>query len=1203
MKNREKQSSTVKNNNSIMFLNLPIGSSSQDVIGLDKYAERLSTAIDSGAQTIAVTSEFGMGKTSVVELLKEKRAGIKNERILNVPMWMQLSNAEKADSVLDLHRNFIYQIARQIHHRRGTYISRRLSPNYRLLKLHTNKPAYWILMLLAIISFAIAWAINAFHDQILTLLPLLRDSSNNISLAAILLAVILGIVAIAGSEIIISTGKSEKDRKIESDEIIELYYSEILKYRILPNFCRSFCLTKRWYKNYIIVIEDLDRSNQNDAIKNFLKEIRKYYIPSTPNSINRFRNRVIFIVNIKPESEIKSLSVSPTPGSLYDKLFDYVLNIQTINIDDYSTILEGLLESEKEKLTTLGLYSSGTLSSIPGMQWIIREPKVGMREIKDRLNRTFSLYESLCERFPHGNIAFEKCAVVAYITTAFEAAFYATEDSAYQKIVEWSIKSHISGNEDADYYKKYLPKDDTYSAVVLELVNSGLIDTNYRMYFYNYPKNSRIYTIEESQVQKAILYGETFENLNQCVSVIEADNSSVLDDSLVRLKQLGLPLPDVVFETESLYLAILRRDTPYVIQWLNKRDYKKEATEKTIAQVKTILRFDAERRVFNSETAAEFAQVWEKHFSEDQLLRMRRMVCQEFSSEVLWYKQLFRGVHSLVRQEEQDLVSFENAIELIDQNNNDFSIINVEYLLKRYSCLSNREESQHTKLASFMENAATVVSHDEIAPLLLAFMRVDGEVVGSLESIVIDEIHDIDLPESKKEELISNYKKLIVAAAPNGLSEQTLQNICSIEEYGEYNSIVAYELDRKGHYFEAAMVSLLIDSEYDLLREEVINAIEAKKAWLINKMDYFLLLRSRVVKTSKAAIEKYIFLFAVDCPILSETEFKSAVRKTNSDALIISIVPPQLVTDNEVQMLAGFFNRKWHRNGDSLIILEYIAKFSPSIASNCFKSLNFDSIIKYQDFSAEKKRIIKRTYNTILNLETPSGKVSFMQITKCLDNNWENEIQQDLIDNTQLREQYIQAVNHACAKSMTQTTIKNLCSFSIIYAMAPHVTDLLFKNKKYNNYIVSKILWEKIFTMETGDRGSILWPYYVQVFKSNNYTEAKGYIRKNGTFLRELMNKKEYVGMDADTRLLMAGIYQDSESLLDVLNYGNEFALKYYLEVSGFTDENAASTFVDIVEDSQYLLSSRELYEHSHDKLVSGVLKGRYTRLRKKQFG
>ena len=52
---------------SLVFMNTPITSADEDVIGFSTYVEKLDAAITAGGQMIALTSPFGAGKTSIVE--------------------------------------------------------------------------------------------------------------------------------------------------------------------------------------------------------------------------------------------------------------------------------------------------------------------------------------------------------------------------------------------------------------------------------------------------------------------------------------------------------------------------------------------------------------------------------------------------------------------------------------------------------------------------------------------------------------------------------------------------------------------------------------------------------------------------------------------------------------------------------------------------------------------------------------------------------------------------------------------------------------------------------------------------------------------------------------------------------------------------------------------------------------------------------
>jgi dTDP-4-amino-4,6-dideoxygalactose transaminase len=81
----------------------------------------------------------------------------------------------------------------------------------------------------------------------------------------------------------------------------------------------------------------------------------------------------------------------------YKKIFDYVINLQKINIENYDTILKGLLSEKKDWLASLDLQAE---IETPGMDWMMHGRNIDIREIKSRLNESLTLYESLLNRFP-----------------------------------------------------------------------------------------------------------------------------------------------------------------------------------------------------------------------------------------------------------------------------------------------------------------------------------------------------------------------------------------------------------------------------------------------------------------------------------------------------------------------------------------------------------------------------------------------------------------------------------------------------------------------------------------------------------------------------------------------------------------------------------------------------------------------------------
>ena len=120
----------------VTFINMPIASANEDKIGITQYATEIQAVIKKGAQSIAVTSDFGGGKSSLIRCLESMYSGF-TTKFCYVNLWSQLSG----DDSEDLHKSFIYQLASQIGVKKGNYVSRRLSQNYGMFGI--TLPSIW----------------------------------------------------------------------------------------------------------------------------------------------------------------------------------------------------------------------------------------------------------------------------------------------------------------------------------------------------------------------------------------------------------------------------------------------------------------------------------------------------------------------------------------------------------------------------------------------------------------------------------------------------------------------------------------------------------------------------------------------------------------------------------------------------------------------------------------------------------------------------------------------------------------------------------------------------------------------------------------------------------------------------------------------------------------------------------------------------
>ncbi|MCM1416118.1 MAG: hypothetical protein NC430_09365, partial [bacterium] len=486
-------------------------------------------------------------------------------------------------SVAELHKSFLFHVINQLNPSKGSYISKRLSKNYGLFSIQSDSWFKKIILVMAVIAIAIGEGVRQFSEKIGQIAQIELSELQMIMYISYVVGIACVIFVLFRADFIFSSAKSEGKREIDENVLIDYYNQEVL-YR-------------RFFRHYIFVIEDLDRTSNIMAVKNFLKEIRKYYL-TDQNIRSKFHgNKVTFIVNIKPESQLKEYdSNENTPvqeEKLYDKFFDYIINLRKINIDNYDAILNGLLSELKEELLNLGLIQEMedvSIDKIVGMQWLIRGEKLGIREIKNRLNMSLVLYESLDEKFKGRGITYEKCAVATYLMTEYEEDFYKVADRDFEKVIE----EYIEGNLDSDINVLNGGIGDLsegFKKVLLELVELKLIDTNYRTYFYNYPKESKLYDISEMIVFNSIIYNERPKNIDDYKKHLKNTNNSVIIDGLNKVNQLNMDFPRFIIEFEKIYSLAVNTFRTKVFDIVRGFRYDQENLPKTLNYIEMIMQY------------------------------------------------------------------------------------------------------------------------------------------------------------------------------------------------------------------------------------------------------------------------------------------------------------------------------------------------------------------------------------------------------------------------------------------------------------------------------------------------------------------------------------------------------------------------------------------------------------------------------------
>lgn len=124
---------TEMNNNSIVFVNSPVSSKDEDVIGFNDQVNTIINAINENATMVGIIADYGTGKSSMTEMLKEKYVSEGNPKPIKINMWDSLTKEDEQDpqnAVSVLTKSFLFQFANGHKRRLGSFVNKMLSKNY-----------------------------------------------------------------------------------------------------------------------------------------------------------------------------------------------------------------------------------------------------------------------------------------------------------------------------------------------------------------------------------------------------------------------------------------------------------------------------------------------------------------------------------------------------------------------------------------------------------------------------------------------------------------------------------------------------------------------------------------------------------------------------------------------------------------------------------------------------------------------------------------------------------------------------------------------------------------------------------------------------------------------------------------------------------------------------------------------------------------
>lgn len=594
---------------SIIFMNTPISTENEDIIGINTAVDSIKKAVDNDAKMIGVLADYGSGKSSLTETLAkdEKSFG----KSIHINMWDSISKLDSSQTTTDtinaLTKSFVFQLASGISEHCAKYANRRLSKNYSIFSFSISSWNFWVWAIFAALSYIIFAALSLLKitdiksalepfsqiftpDYIYTIAVGIKASAP----IFMVLGIVLAIIGLRKTTVAFSHWKSEQNREPEINDIFEAY---LFIHKKLLRLCH----------HKLIIVEDLDRIKDKELVVGFLKEI--YRFTTLPQK--RWRKSPTFIISIMNESHLEvqqptsnaavtnittsNATVSHTTTSnttttntklfindnVYSKLFDYTISLRPIHFEDYAALLLAIIGDENSinRVSLQNLLEDNDKiknNTIPkSFDWIIKGHNLTIRQLKDRLNSAVSLLVTLKNKGYKNQsyINFSSCSAVAYLEHQYPELFglLLKQEEALSNLVRvaYTIKSNNSNPHqkieekcNEIFSKSELNSISSFNEMkkdIVKMLELGDISDDFRMYFYSFPKNSYIKNADERDIANLLLlpneYTQDDELDNKIAKIKLLDKTSTIVDTLIRISNDSeiSYFPKIIFDNEFLF--------------------------------------------------------------------------------------------------------------------------------------------------------------------------------------------------------------------------------------------------------------------------------------------------------------------------------------------------------------------------------------------------------------------------------------------------------------------------------------------------------------------------------------------------------------------------------------------------------------------------------------------------------------------------
>ena len=952
-------------------------------------------------------------------------------------------------------------------------------------------------------------------------------------------------------------------------------------------------------RKQLVIIEDLDRSSDCDMVGKLLKELYRF------NNLlhDKEKRQFVFIVSLKSEASLNENNYKDEL-SLYSKIFDYTVWIRPIHFNNVRELVTSLLISKIGKNKTNQIIDS--------LFWIMQGSQLTIREMKDRLNETFLLHQSLVNRKKGSSwINYNKCAAVVYLQRQYP--------KDYQKLVE---------NEDvfaSIIYKVYYLEQKTIEEDIKALINEDVnkfitdfitminqhdIDNDYLMYFYNYPNNSYIMNYAEKTIYDYLIHDNySFQKDNEVsklISKITTENDGiVIKKAMKELNQIGKSFGIIFFHFKNLFLFAFQNN------------------QKELCKSYEVI----------------FVKKYEKNYSLSYLCKILNFDI----SDTIVQKIISISIPLIISQTKSDALSLNSAREFIFTNC-------PKYISSFYElCVSTKEKLPiiNIPVIKTIKEEKTIlifldfkrIPQEEIIDYLTALLEFDFSK-DDISKTLIEKLNEI----KKLEECINIHAVLLKIFTKNKLYDPKYFNVIIngyINENEEAESLLEYiqaidyskisinelrkiddlitdgindikliELLEKNNLYLSSLNSRIklndfssfdFDSEY--LKE---NIYEISKHLYEKNTKTITAIRYQFIINNK--IQKILSLFKEPFPFVTKDELFML-----ESTVIYCVTDYSRIQLDSIDMYTEFCNSKMLQGTD---LFNYFKGLFFNDENNCIKNQDFINVLFFKiDFNTcQFTSMTEEQQNKIIEVISPiivngdaNNALSLLRKIKCHIETLDGIIQGNCDSDEKLLDEYIDFSNTAF--NTTNYYIDFLNDRIINKGLSNETADQLYKKEYYLPYIIGKTITENKFSFDDNIPLAIYYKAYCfskSFFELTKNTIIIDKIHKNRLYNKELTLEKlePFMKIEKQPCLLVTLIFVKLQSNEERKNYFTNIPdLASYKECEKIITLFTSQPYIELVRgDNNFRnIVKEKLYENDDNGVgKKGVLKRQFTKQLKK---